>query len=50
LGLPILCHNFQIQKLEETCCGEYCITFLLLMSRSKSKHFKFEDVVLFLLK
>ena len=46
LGLPILTYTFKIQEFSETCCAEYSIIFLLFMS----KGFKYEDVVLFLVK
>lgn len=46
LGLPILTHNFKIQEFSETCCAEYCILFLFLMT----KGFSYEDVVLFLVR
>ena len=46
LGLPIMSHTFSIQQFSETCCAEYCIIFLALMS----KGLKYEDVVLLLVK
>ena len=41
-SLPILTHNFQIQKLNETNCGEYCVLFLYLMN----KGLHYEDIIL----
>jgi hypothetical protein len=46
LGLPIMTHNFIIQKFNETICGELSILFLYFMS----KGLKYEDVILFLLR
>jgi hypothetical protein len=41
-GNKTLCHNFQIQNFDESCCGEYCILFLFLMY----KGCQYEDIVL----
>ena len=46
LSVPIMTHTFCIQEFSETCCAEYCIIFLALMS----KGLKYEDVVLLLVK
>ena len=46
LSVPILTHSFSIQEFSQTCCAEYCIIFLALMS----KGLKYEDIVLLLVK
>ena len=46
LGFPIMTHTFQIQEFNETCCAEYCILFIYFMY----KKFKYEDIILFLVK
>jgi len=42
LGSPINCHNFQVQSMGSSICGELCIFFIYLMS----KGIPYEDVVL----
>lgn len=39
---PIWCHNFQIQDFNSEICGELCVLFLYLMSKS----IPYEDVIL----